>query len=122
MEEIIRKRLGMEGKIISWSKSGYRKANPKNFVIFNSNICTNEKKIWWGDIDITLSKDELVALAQELKETIYVLYEMDGRFDNEEHPLINNPIVIFEPDGTFKLGTRMDEFYRINKLKNIVSK
>jgi hypothetical protein len=122
MEEIIKKHLGYQGKMISGSKSGYGKAYPKNIAIFNANVCTNEKKIWWGDIDITVSKDELIALSQELKETIYVLYEMDGRFENERQPKLNNAAIIFEPDGTFKIGARMDDFYKINRNKEIVKR
>jgi hypothetical protein len=76
--------LGFPGRMISASKSGYKERNPDCLVIFNSNVCTEKGKIWWGDLDVTKSKDALSELAKETGETIYVLFEMDGRFEHEE--------------------------------------
>ena len=92
--------LGRPGGIIGGSKSGYRREHPDNDPVFNSNIVVETKdpilqknkyeKIWYGDIDLTLSKDKLEDLAKELGRTIYVLSEHDGRFENEETPNIQN--------------------------------
>ena len=76
--------LGFPGRLLHYSKSGYRDLYPENFVIFNANLCTKSEKIWYGDIDLTLDKNNLLRLAKELGEDLYVLYEMDGRFEKEE--------------------------------------
>ena len=55
--KIAEEHLGMRGKMISFSKSGYAQKNPDNLVVFNSNVCTDEGKIWYGDLDVTLSYD-----------------------------------------------------------------
>lgn len=102
--------LGFPGKMISASKSGYMERNPGNLVIFNSNICTDKGKIWWGDLDITRSKDSLSDLAKETGETIYVLFEMDGRFENEKEPKINRAPIKFLPDGTYILSETYSHF------------
>lgn len=97
--------LGMCGRMISDSKSGYMQRNPRNFAIFNANVCTKIEKIWFGDLDVTLSKQVLSQLAQKLNEDIYVLYEMDGRFENEDKPLIQRHVVNFTSEGNMKLGS-----------------
>lgn len=94
---------GYMGAMISGSKSGYRNAYPENLAIFNANLCTNGGKIWFGDIDITKKKDALCEFAKSEQTTLYVLYEMDGRFENEEKPLIEKAVVTFYPDGTFQV-------------------
>lgn len=111
MEEIIVKRLGYYGAMISGSKSGYGRMYPKNLAIFNSNVCLESKKIWWGDLDLTLSKDKLIELSKELNDVVYVLYEMDGRFENEEKPLIDRYVVKFSPDGTYEVNERYKEYF-----------
>jgi hypothetical protein len=74
----------MIGRMISGSKSGYRDRYPNNKVVFNANIVTKSKgKVWHGDLDITLDYDKLQAVANILKEDLYILYEMDARFENE---------------------------------------
>ena len=110
-------KLGMCGKMISFSKSGYLERNPENLVIFNSNVCVDEGKIWYGDIDITLSYDRLSELSKELGKTVYVLTEMAGRFENEENPLLKEAIVQFFPDGEHKL-TESLSYYKKFKLRN----
>ena len=77
MDEKIFKHLGGEGAMISASKSGYRKKHPKNLVVFNSNVCIGLKKVWWGDLDITLSKNKLISLSKELNDVISKYPEYD---------------------------------------------
>lgn len=72
------------GRLISWSKTAYREMNPNNFVVFNANIVVPSKgKIWYGDLDITKDSDTLKKISEEINEPIYVLKEMDARFENE---------------------------------------
>lgn len=112
MENLLYK-LGWPGRMISASKSGYRDQYPDNLSIFNANVCTDEGKIWWGDIDVTISKDDLTNLAVELGKTIYVLYEMDGRFENEDNPKISEAVVKFFPDGTFEIRKDLRQYHNL---------
>jgi len=70
------------GRMLSFSKTQYRNANPNSVVYFNANIVTvNDGKIWYGDIDLTIDGNKLKELASELNQTIFVLKEMDCRFE-----------------------------------------
>ena len=104
--------LGTFGRLISMSKSGYRGRNPNHLVIFNSNVCTNSEKIWYGDLDVTLDFSKLQNLAKEMSETIYVLYEFDGRFENEKNPLLNKAAIEIYPDGTWQLGESESNYFK----------
>lgn len=76
-----------EGRMISGSKSGYRDRFPKNRVIFNANIVTDNGKVWYGDLDITVSEKTLMKISEELSQELYILYEMDARFGTENAPI-----------------------------------
>ena len=72
------------GRMISGSKSGYRERNPENEIYFNSNIFTLEEgKVWYGDLDITKDLSVLEEIAKTKGKDLYILSEMDGRFENE---------------------------------------
>ena len=72
------------GRMITSSKSRYRESYPDNEVYFNANIFVlGEGKVWWGDLDVTLEKEKLKHVAKEIGKDLFVLREMDGRFDNE---------------------------------------
>lgn len=72
------------GRMLSGSKSRYREENPENEVYFNANVFTRNKKVWFGDIDITIDSEKLENVAEAVGERLYVLREMDGRFGNED--------------------------------------
>jgi hypothetical protein len=75
----------MWGRMISASKSDYLQKNPENDVIFNANIfMLNRGKVWWGDLDLTLEWNSLEKIASYFGESLFVLRELDGRFENEE--------------------------------------
>lgn len=77
------------------SKGQYCHDNPRNLVVFNANVCTREDgKIWYGDLDITIHESKLWLLAKALGKEIYVLYEMDGRFEHESSPRIENALYV----------------------------
>jgi len=116
--EYINERLGYFGRMLSGSKTGYHNSFPDNLVVFNANLCTAEGKIWYGDIDITVSKDKLVEIAKELNETIYILFEMDGRFEYEGQPLIKKHLVRFTPDGKYYIGPKYINFVEIKISKS----
>ena len=88
--------LGYPGRMLSGSKiapTGQR-------IIWNSNICTKEHgKIWFGDFNVTKELNKLIDLAFKLNSVVYVLYEMDARFDNELTPEFDNAVVYVDQHG-----------------------
>jgi hypothetical protein len=91
----------ISGRMISGSKSGYRDRFPENEVYFNANIfLLGEGKVWYGDLDITKDREELQKIAKTLGKTIFVLREMDGRFENEtlkDSEIISKAVCKIEP-------------------------
>ena len=103
--KLLEQTIGWPGRMISGSKSFYIENHRDHFVIFNANLCTKESgKIWFGDLDLTLDKDKLSTLASELNRDLYVLRELDARFENEENPRLTEAIVVFKADGTWQVG------------------
>ena len=90
-------KLGYPGRMISGSKTGYRNSHPDNLALFNSNLCTDEGKIWYGDIDVSKSKNDLQEIADKTGKNLFVLFESDGRFDCEKNPLLKKAAVVFRP-------------------------
>ena len=81
------------GRMISGSKSDYSRRHPDNKVYFNANVCTKSKgKIWYGDLDLTLDGEKLIEFAQNIGEELFILREMDGRFENEGNPKLDKAI------------------------------
>jgi hypothetical protein len=97
LESLLFEKLGYPGRLISGSKSGYRNAHLENLTIFNANICIDEGKVWYGDIDVTKSKVGLQEIVDKTNKTLYILFEMDGRFEYEERPILKNSAAIFRP-------------------------
>jgi hypothetical protein len=108
--------LGHHGKMISGSKSGYRDSHPRNLAVFNANVCVGSEKVWHGDIDVTKEISSLQQMAQKENSTVYVLMEMDGRFENEESPKIDNFMVKVNPDGSYELGNYVKTSFEIETL------
>lgn len=108
--KIAEKILGRQGKMISGSKGAYHAFYPLNVPVFNANVVMDTGlgpyKIWHGDIDLTLEEDKIVKLAKKLDAVVYVLREMDGRFDNENSPLVDN--AVYKVD---QLGNRVYQHY-----------
>ena len=74
----------ISGRMISGSKSGYRQKYPDNEVYFNANIFVlGEGKVWWGDLDITKDREMLEEISIACGKKLYILRELDGRFENE---------------------------------------
>ena len=68
-------------RVISWSKSGYRKARPKNEVIFNSMAYTPRGRlVWYGDIDLTLEHQKVVKSMKKLN-----IKELHFQFENDSY-------------------------------------
>lgn len=104
--------LGWEGRMISGSKSGYGRRYPDNLAVFNANVVADmepAKKVWYGDLDVTLDLPKLKELSKEIGLDILVLWEWDGRFENEEKPRVESAVIRVRPDGTHKLGESLVE-------------
>jgi hypothetical protein len=112
MKEKANQIIGWEGRMISGSKSGYGRNHPDNLAVFNANLVVDmdpPTKIWYGDLDLTLDLPKLLALSREIGLDVLVLWEWDGRFENEESPRVESAVIRVRPDGTHKLGESLVE-------------
>jgi len=126
LTEIAKKRLGWCGAMISGSKSGYREYYPANLAVFNANVCIIKRKwfrkkalkVWYGDIDCTKSIEKLAALSLDLGTTVYVLREMDARFENAAKPRMDNFVVkVFGTD--VEIGPSESKYVELTKLEGV---
>jgi len=83
MNEIFSKHGLNCGRMVGGSKTLYMREHPTHKVIFNANIFSTSGKIWWGDLNLDLDSDKVQAVSNELGVRLFVLYEGDGRFENE---------------------------------------
>jgi hypothetical protein len=87
IKQIFRNHSIFTGRMLGASKSRYREAFPDSEAYFNANIFSRKfGKIWWGDLDLTIDSEALQSIADELGDDLFVLSEMDGRFENEDLP------------------------------------
>lgn len=90
--------VGWPGRMIGGSKSGYRTSYPANVPVFNANLCTlSAGKFWYGDLDLSRDLGSLKKLAARIEEDVYVLREMDCRFDTEAIPRFEVAICRIDP-------------------------
>jgi hypothetical protein len=69
------------------SKSGYRNAHPGCLFVPNANVFSlKQGKLWWGDLDLKHDAGALNRVARKLGCQLYVLREMDGRFEEAVIP------------------------------------
>jgi hypothetical protein len=128
IEEIFNKYGYNNGRLISGSKSGYRKMFPDNYVIFNANIFTKSKhKIWHGDLDITKDASILQKICNEIGEEMIVVSEMKGGFGGEKRKyeeIRKTAEVIFTPnnDNYELLETDGIEALTIGNMTSIIGK
>lgn len=111
-QKIVREILGFHGRMISGSKGQYNSDNPTNVTVFNGNIVNVKgEKLWYGDLDLTLDEGKVIKVARELGEKVFVLREMDARFDNENAPKLEK--AVYSTDG--ETGNYDTELYhRVN--------
>ncbi len=77
-----------DGRMIGGSKTGYRNMHPDDLIIFNANVLMpGYGKVWYGDLNLTEDYLVLKDIAKSLNTTLYVLWESDGRFGEEDKPL-----------------------------------
>ena len=76
------------GRMLGGSKTGYSIQRPNNLIIFNANVLMSDVgKVWHGDLNLTEDYLVLKEIAKSLNTTLYVLWESDGRFGEENKPL-----------------------------------
>ena len=76
-----------DGRMIGGSKSFYGQEHPDDLIVFNANIVMSEfGKVWYGDLNLTEDYLVLREIAECLDTTLYVLWESDGRFGEENKP------------------------------------
>ena len=77
-----------DARMIGGSKSVYRQEYLDDLIVFNANVLMpNYGKVWYGDLNLTRDYIVLKSIADSLDTTLYVLWEMDGRFGEETKPL-----------------------------------
>jgi len=75
-------------RMISGSKSAYHNRYPDHLVIFNANVIIKSiGKIWYGDLDLTFDATTLKQIADMVGEPLYILYETEARFGNEDRSI-----------------------------------
>ena len=111
--QIIERVLGYSGRMISGSKSGYRKVYPENVPVFNANLVIEDAgmyvKIWHGDVDLTIDAEKLLKVSEKAGKKLYVLYEMDARFEREEDPAIERHIASYDASQPQNLQVEIGE-------------
>jgi hypothetical protein len=76
------------GRMIGGSKTGYGSQYPDDLIIFNANVLIKDMgKVWYGDLNLTQDYMILKSIADALDNTLYVLWESDGRFGEENKPI-----------------------------------
>lgn len=85
--------LGEMGRMISGSKIA-----PKGHIcVWNANVIVDGKKVWYGDIDLTKDAKRIQIAANEIQKPLYILREMDARFDNESTPKLERAVAVIQP-------------------------
>jgi hypothetical protein len=74
--------LGPSGRLLSGSKSGYRRRHPDHEVHFNACLFGDDgTQLWFGDIDLTIETARLQKLANRLGRRVILTPEWPYRFD-----------------------------------------
>lgn len=86
--------------------NGTKTQRPGHVRVFNANIFAvpakgKPRKIWFGDLDLTTDREQLLGLAKAEGETLKVLKEHDGRFTNEDKPRLDKAVATIEADGSY---------------------
>ena len=77
-----------DGRMLGGSKMGYHTQHPDELIVFNANVLMpGYGKVWYGDLNLTEDYLVLQDIAKSLNSTLYILWESDGRFGDENKPL-----------------------------------
>ena len=73
-----------DARMISGHKWDYESNHKDDLIIFNANVLMpNYGKVWYGDLNLTEDYKILKKISDSLNTTLYILWEMDGRFGEE---------------------------------------
>ena len=76
-----------DGRMIGGSKTGYSSQHADELIVFNANVLMpGYGKVWYGDLNLTEDYLVLKDIAKSMNSTLYVLWESDGRFGEENKP------------------------------------
>ena len=76
------------GYMLDGQKWKYSVSFPNHLVIFNANVLTKSHgKVWYGDLDISMSHARLKKIAEQVGEPLYILHESAARFGEENKPV-----------------------------------
>jgi hypothetical protein len=91
--------LGRHGRLISGSKSAYRRAYPDHEVLFNACVFDEEgTQIWFGDVDLTMESGKVQQLADHVG-TVYLTPEWPYRFEGLPADRADDRIRRFDQPG-----------------------
>lgn len=99
---VVTELLGYFGRCFG-SKSEYHRRFPENVVSFNANVFLDDRKVWWGDVDLTLSWGALKELAVRTGKRVRVLPEMAARFHLEANPAFDQALVDITASEGFQI-------------------
>jgi len=97
----------IEGRLITFSKSLYRKAHPKHIVLFNACLFnTKGEEVWWADVDLTRDWKVFYETARTLNETLILTPETPYRFIGlketlKDMQIIGKIAIVSQGNGTF---------------------
>jgi len=76
-----------DARMIGGSKSFYAQDHSDDLIVFNANVLMpGQGKVWYGDLNLTEDYLVLKEIAETLNTDLYVLWETDGRFGEENKP------------------------------------
>ena len=77
-----------DARILAGEKWAYSSEHEDDLIIYNANVLMEDiGKVWYGDLNLTEDYVILKSIAESLDTTLYVLWEMDGRFGEEKKPI-----------------------------------
>lgn len=94
LNKVTTKLFGFPGTMLDGSKSN-------RDIVYNANVCTKKYgKIWFGDLNLKnkITLNALKELSQLLNEPIYILREMDARFQTENNPNFDEPVYVVKEE------------------------
>ena len=75
-------------RMLSGTKWGYQEEHPEDLIVWNANVLMKDMgKVWYGDLNLTKDYIVLKSIAHSLDTTLYILWESDGRFGEENKPI-----------------------------------
>lgn len=80
--------IGPCGRILSATKS-------EKEVVYNGNVLIESTKVWFGDFRFT-ERYKLQDLPRLLQCKVYVLREMDCRFETEDEPRLDRAVFAYD--------------------------